>query len=393
MLKFIFCILFAFDSYSSYNFTKDFTLKRVDMKDLAAKISQDVFRAPGWKKTVTHQGRSYEISYAFDADLTNYVKKLMRRYPSAYSSAVVIENKTGNILTAIDYNRAERKFGKSLTFSSTHPAASIFKVITAANLLESGRVDLNTPFLYSGRSSTLYKYQLKNKKSRWTRHIDFGRAFALSNNVVFGKAAIANLSHSQLQRMANRFGFNQNVTSILKTGNSKLLQEDDEYRLAELASGFNRQTLISPVHGATIASVVANNGVLKTANVISSIKDAATGRSLWQGNSKIKRVASPETSKKLQEMMYLTVNRGTARGAYRKWLRKNSEYRVGGKTGSITGGVPFGKRDWFVAFAAPDSNLEDGISICVMIVNNEKWYIKSTLFAQKVIDYYFSRKG
>ena len=90
--------------------------------------------------------------------------------------------------------------------------------------------------------------------------------------------------------------------------------------------------------------------------------------------------------------MGLTVSRGTARGAFRRWLRRNSNFTLGGKTGSITGGLPYGKRDWFVSYASPTEKLEDGISICVMIVNVEKWYIKSTVFTREIIDYYYGRK-
>lgn len=393
MHRLILLLLFISHAQAGYNFAKDFSLKKVNLEKLAQKITHEIFKEKDWPSKITYEERQYEIYYRLNEDLTNYIKKLMRRYPSAYSSVVVIENKTGNILSAIDYDRSRKSYGKNITFSSTHPAASIFKVVTAANLLESGKVDIDTPFKFSGKSSTLYKYQLKNKVNKWTREIDFSKAFAMSNNVVFGKAAINNSSYEDINNMAGKFGFNSKVTSLLEIGKSKLFQDYDEYGLAELASGFNRQTMISPVHGASIASVVANKGMFKSANVITKIRDVKTGRIIWRGENDTKRVLSQETSSKLQEMMTLTVKRGTARGAFRKWFRRNPEFNVGGKTGSITGGLPHGKRDWFIAYASPTDSLEDGISICVMIVNIEKWYIKSTVFAQKVIDYYFTNKG
>ena len=360
---------------------------------MAARITHEVFASDQWPDEIEYEGRTYLLKYRFDKDLTDRIKLLMRRYPSDYTSVVVIDNKTGSILSAIDYDKKLRKYGKNITFSSTHPAASIFKVVTAANLLEEGKVDIDTPFVYNGRSSTLYKSQLRPRQpNKWTRHIDFGKAFALSNNVVFGKAAINNSSYEGLNRMAYKFGFNENVTSILQIGNSKLFQDDDEYGLAELATGFNRQTMISPVHGATIASVIANGGQMRSASVVTEIKDAVTGRVVWQNSPKSEQVLSAQTAEKLQEMMGLTVSRGTARGAFRRWLRRNSNFTLGGKTGSITGGLPYGKRDWFVSYASPTEKLEDGISICVMIVNVEKWYIKSTVFTREIIDYYYGRK-
>ena len=45
-------------------------------------------------------------------------------------------------------------------------------------------------------------------------------------------------------------------------GQSRIFNDDSSYGLAELASGFNKGTMMSPVHGAIIASVIANGGVL-----------------------------------------------------------------------------------------------------------------------------------
>jgi hypothetical protein len=84
------------------------------------------------------------------------------------------------------------------------------------------------------------------------------------------------------------------------------------------------------------------------------------------------------------------VNRGTARGAFRR-MRKSLKDNliIGGKTGSITGGEPFGKRDWFVSYARPKNGKDQGISIAVMIVNIKKWYIKSPYLAKNIIQYYY----
>ena len=386
-------LLMSSQVFAGYNFAKDFSLKRVNLERMAGRITHEVFATEHWPEEIEYDGRKYQLKYGFDVDLTAHIKKLMRRYPSDYTSVVIIDNKTGSILSAVDYDKKQKKYGKNITFSSTHPAASVFKVVTAANLIEDGKVDTDTPFRYNGRSSTLYKSQLKAREpNRWTRKIDFAKAFAMSNNVVFGKAAINNSSYEDINKMAYKFGFNENVTSILKIGNSKLFTDDDEYGLAELASGFNRKTMISPVHGATIASIIANNGQMRSASVITEIKDASTGRVVWENTTNSDQVLSLHTAEKLQELMGMTVSRGTARGAFRRWLRRNKGFTLGGKTGSITGGLPYGKRDWFVSYASPTEDLSEGISICVMIVNVEKWYIKSTVFTREIIDYYYGRK-
>ena len=64
---------------------------------------------------------------------------------------------------------------------------------------------------------------------------------------------------------------------------------------------------------------------------------------------------------------------------------------IGGKTGTITGGIPYGKRDWFISYAKKSDQEEDrGISVAVMIVNLEKWYVKSTVLAKDIIQHYYS---
>ena len=74
-----------------------------------------------------------------------------------------------------------------------------------------------------------------------------------------------------------------------------------------------------------------------------------------------------------------------------KRKRVLNSLNIGGKTGTITGGLPYGKRDWFVSYAIPKNNFDKGISLCVMIVNVKKWYIKSPVLAKNIIEYYYSR--
>lgn len=365
--------MFDFES-----FKKQFTSKTLNSKD--------------WPEKIPYKERDYKVKYTFNEELTKYVKRQLRRYRSDYASVVVIDNNSGKVLTAVDYTRATKEFGKKLSFSTTNPAASIFKVITAADLIENFDVHDDTKFSFNGRSTTLYKYQLKDKKNKWTRSQKFKKAFARSNNVVFGKAAIKKSNIQSIFSTANRFGFNEDIMQVLDFGSSMLFNANTDYNLAELASGFNKGTLISPVHGALIASIVANEGILKKPYVVEEIKDLKTERKVWEPEYILSRAVSKDTVEELQGMMRLTVTNGTARGAFRPYrVRKISNIEVGGKTGSITGGIPYGKRDWFISYAKPkEDETNKGISVCVMIVNVKKWYVKSTYLAKNIIQYYYN---
>lgn len=87
----------------------------------------------------------------------------------------------------------------------------------------------------------------------------------------------------------------------------------------------------------------------------------------------------------------MTIDGGTAKRSFRKM---RSGYRdvleIGGKTGSITGGTPYGKRDWFAAYAIPREKIKGkGISISVMNVNVKRWHVKSSMLAKNIIEYYY----
>lgn len=337
----------------------------------------------------------FKIKYTFNQKLTNYIKKLIRRYRPDFSSVVVIDNQNGHILSAIGHERKKDRFNKNLVFSSTHPSASLFKIITAAELLQNSHIESDSMFSFAGRSNTLYRYQLQRTgRHKWNRYQSLAKAFALSNNVVFGKAAINNLTGNGIYEMAQDFGFNQCLMKELTLDESFLEVPHNQYHLAEIASGFNRSTLISPVHAALLSSIVANEGVMRYPTFISQIiKKQLDGvrKNLWKNITNSKRVFDKKISWDMKKMMEMTVKKGTARSIFRR-MKKNVKraITIGGKTGTITGGKPYGKRDWFTAYAMPkDGDLGSGISVSVMNVNLEKWYVKSTYIAQKIIEYYF----
>ena len=375
---------------ANFNFYKDLSLKPLDMEDFGEKLTHKLFSEEGWPQGLKMENKDLAIEYTLNEQLTDYIKKELRRYRSDYASVVVIDNETGNIISAVDYTRDTKKFGKNLTFSSSNPAASVFKVITAADLIENSNFESDSLFSYAGKSTTLYKYQLKAKKNKWTRSIPLRKAFALSNNVVFGKAAINNTNYTSLANMATKFRFNQENLQVLELGNSTMGVKGGDYKLAELASGFNKETMMSPVHGAIIASIVANGGLFRKPTLIKSVTNLNQDRVVWRPPFELERVLMEDTANSMQELMEMTVKRGTARTAFRKpRSRLISKLKIGGKTGTITGGLPYGRRDWFISYAMPGDSENKGISVCVMIVNVKKWYIKSTVFARKVIEHYY----
>ncbi len=346
-----------------------------------------------WPVMVDFNRKKARIEYSFNSQLDAHIRKLLKQYRSDFATVTVIDNETGEVLAAVGHEGRTNRFDTSLVLSSTHPSASLIKIITAAELIQNTKIKKETEFEFRGRSTTLFKYQLDDSKTnRWDKSQTFETAFAKSNNVIFGKAAINNIGSAKLVKMAENFGFNHSLMLELPFIQSYIGSAADDYRLAELASGFNDETVISPIHAAVMASIIANNGVLRSPRLISRIVESPGGANLWVNSLNERRVISPEAAFEMQEMMNMTIDGGTARKSFRKM---NTGYKnalvIGGKTGSITGGKPFGKRDWFAAYAIPrDIEQGKGISISVMNVNVKKWHVKSTMLAKNVIEYYYN---
>lgn len=243
MLRKIFLVTTILSStfvYANFNFGKDLSFKKFNFESFQAQFSSLVFNSESWPTKVKLEEKEYHVDYTINEKLEDQIKIYLKRYRSDYASVVVIDNNTGKVISAVDYDKKESHYGVSLSFSSTNPAASVFKVITAADLLENTETDINSQFAYNGKSSTLYKYQLKDKTNKWTRTLPLKRAFARSNNVIFGKAAIKNTSATSIMSTANKFGFNNDLLQLLDIGQSRVFLADSEYALAELASGFNK---------------------------------------------------------------------------------------------------------------------------------------------------------
>lgn len=396
MRKIVYLFLLSGNLLANLNFGKDFTFTKVSSDDIRSSLTEEILGQNEFVKNLDVNGVDYSVDYVIDEALNAKIKRIIRSYRSDYTAVAVIDNNTGAVIALTDYTKKGNQFGINLALSNTHPAASVFKMITAADLLENKNIDVSneSSFSFHGRGVTLYKNQLKKKKSRWSRSIKLKKAFAYSNNVVFGKAAIYNSTFSSIKRTSSKFGFDETVVQFIDVPKSHILKANNQYQLAELASGFNKETSISPLHAAAMTSIIVNDGVEKKPYIINSIKDNRIEKDIWTPQYGLERALSKETARSLREMMRLTVNRGTAKRTFqkRKLNKKLRSLEIGGKTGSITGGIPYGKRDWFVSYAKPKDDLDDlGISVAVMIINQKKWYIKSPVIARDIMKYYYTQ--
>ncbi|MGZ3692088.1 MAG: penicillin-binding transpeptidase domain-containing protein, partial [Pseudobdellovibrio sp.] len=196
----------------------------------------------------------FKVNYTLNEEMQNYANQLLTSYKPDYAAIVLMNARTGEILTLNSFER-QKHYGTNLALKATYPAASIFKVITAATAIDKAGVNPNMKIAYNGGNYTLYKKNvLSDRVNRWTKFITIKEAFARSINTAFGRLSLEKLEPVDIADYAQRFLFNQDLPTDFHVDRSLAsIPTEKGYELTEVASGYNRFNTLSPVHGALLA--------------------------------------------------------------------------------------------------------------------------------------------
>ncbi len=303
--------------------------------------------------------------------LQQQMEKLLRMYRPVGAAVVALDPKTGKVLALAEYGE-----GKALR--PLYPAASVFKIITGAALLEKG-VSPDSETCYHGGVHRLVGKLLEDKPQLDRRCLSLSMALAKSANVVFAKMAVKHLDADDLRRSAEQFLFNRPIFDQ-PVEQSKAQIPDNGLDFAKSAAGFG-EVKLSPMHAALIAAAVGNGGVAMEPSMIDSID----GVSVEPTGSM--RLLNEETAGALRDMMKLTVSQGTATSSFRDRRRNPlGEIEVAGKTGSLSEyGHPFKDYSWFVGFAPAG---DPKIAVAAVVVNGRKWRVHAPYVAREALKAY-----
>src|SRR5260221_7005039 len=190
------------------------------------------------------------------------------------------------------------------------PAASVFKVITSAALIESAGLSGSTEQCYHGGKSLILAEELEDdpKRDKWCTTM--GMALGRSINVVFGRLAQKHLKPAELTAMAGAFGFGSSLPFPVANDPPKIEMPEDRVEFARAAAGFWHTTL-SPLAAASLAQTVANGGVALEPRIVERV--LAGKEKIWEDRRPPRvlcRAVRPETSAELRKMMIQTVASG-----------------------------------------------------------------------------------
>ena len=313
-----------------------------------------------------------------DPALQAQLVQTLARNSVPWGVTVLIEPGTGRVLAMAEHSRTEPgRTGLALT--PLAPAASLFKLVTAAALLEQG-VSPGEEVCFHGGSHRLQPKLLSDDPRRDRRCLTLGNAFGKSVNVVFAKLAGRGLDAAALGDMASRFLFNAVIPFVRPVGVSPAHIDADPFALANTAAGFGPVRL-SPLHAALLAAIVANGGTFVPPSLVDRVEGAPA-----PALAASRQVVPASVAAALVEMMRTTVTEGTARKAFRRASGALRGVEVAGKTGSLSDKDPFRDYSWFVGFAPVD---HPRVAVATVIVNERLWRVRAPAVAREALEAYF----
>jgi len=341
---------------------------------------------PQGEALVSDLGEGKTAVLTLHPGLQRHASDVLDRYEVPFASLVAVEPATGRVLSYVSHSSANPD-ASDLALDPTPPTASVFKIISAAALVDRG-VRPEERVCYHGGFSRLRNADLADT-ARDNRCSTLAEAVGSSINTVFAKLSTRNLDTPTLERYAAAFGFGHALPFDVRTRPSPAEvpdHESDRLEFARTSAGFWHMHM-SPLHGALVAATFANEGRMPRAAIVDHVTDAE-GEVLLRHEPEIFRAVIPRhTARTVGQMMELTVTRGTARrtfhdGAGRPFL---PGIRVAGKTGTLSGSDPYRGYTWWVGFAPAD---RPTIALAALVVNTPRWRIKASYLAREALRYY-----
>jgi cell division protein FtsI/penicillin-binding protein 2 len=316
-----------------------------------------------------------------DARLQEKLERSLSTYRVPWGATVLLEAGSGRVLALAEFSQAEPG-RKGLPLAALAPAASIFKIVTAAALLERG-VGAESPVCYHGGRRRLQPRLLADDPRRDRRCVSLAQAFGHSTNVVFAKLADRDLDAEALRAAAERFLFNVPIAFARAVEPSPANVPDDPFGLANAAAGFG-DVKLSPLHAALVASVVANGGLLVPPVLVDEVEGAPLPEppAPW-------RVVDEAVAAELAGMMRNTVTEGTARRVFRRAAAELRGVTVAGKTGSLAEPNPYRDYSWFVGYAPAE---KPEVVVATVMVNGRLWHARAPTVAKEALAAFFATR-
>ena len=220
---------------------------------------------------------------------------------------------------------------KNKTITELYYPGSVFKVITAAMGVDSGKATYYTTLNCSGAYSVAKQtYHCAGRKAHGAQNL--AEALRNSCNIYFIQLG-QRVGSSLFYDYFDAFGFTER-TGVDLPNETSFMQYYSKSRLGEVelaSSAFGQAMAVTPLQVCTAVSAAVNGGYLVTPHVVDKITDQ-NGNVVQEIGTNIRRqVISESASETIRQIMEFEVGDGTQGGGGNAYV---AGYRIGGKSGT-----------------------------------------------------------
>ena len=357
----------------------------------------------------TVEGRAVTLSIdaQFQKFVYNLVKNETRRAGASRGSAVVLNSKTGEVLSLVSIPSFDNNlFAKGIdsteylhllsnvdkpllnrAIGSSYPPGSTFKLISSAAGLETGVITPSSKIEDTGfikLGNQIFRNWLWIESKRTEGSINVVRALARSTDTFFFRLGQL-MGEEQLQKHAKIFGLGSltgielqaEVSGLVPTQEWKIKTKGEPWYPGEtlnLSIG-QGDLLTTPLQISVVSAVFANGGKLLRPTILKVDKPEITKENFLK----------QETIDTVKKGMYAntTGDGGVA------WLFGDTKYKSGGKTGTSESGQE-APHAWYTAYA-PHPEAE--IVVTVMIEHAGHGSEVSAPMVKKIFDWWFKNRN
>ncbi|MEG4395216.1 penicillin-binding protein 2 [Microcoleus sp. BROC3] len=287
------------------------------------------------------------------------LKEKMKQQEAKRGTVIVMDARNGELLSVVaepsydpnQYFNFDLSRYKNWAVTDVYEPGSTFKAINVAIALEAGAVKPNTVFNDEGRIyMDVWTIQNSDYKSAGARGPSTVTEILKHSSNVGMVHVMRSMKASLYYQALEKLGLGQTagtdlpfeVTSQLKN-REQFINSPVEVATTAFGQGFS----ITPMQLVQLNGALANGGKLVTPHVVRGLFDRE-GQAYWKLPRAVpKQVFSPETTKKVLDMMETVVDGGTGKAA------QIPGYRIAGKTGTAqkaNGGGGYSKNAIITSF-------------------------------------------
>ncbi len=315
-----------------------------ELKGKPGTVLQDLTTSGNWaavgKQEITQATDGDSLVLTIDRNVQyeaeNLLKSAIEKYQADSGSAVVMDPKTGKVLAMADYptfnpNDYSQVSNMSdyinSTVSDAYEPGSIFKAITMAAGLDSGKITPDTTYTDTG-AVHIDGYTIKNAllKAYGVQTMTQVLELSLNTGAIFAEQQIGN---QNFLNYVKRFGFGAKTGIDLPGESAGNLSNLDNVnsKIDYYTASFGQGITITPIQLVTAYSAIANGGELMKPQIVDKIIHPDGSAETIQPQP-VRRVISEKAAQEAAQMLRAVVTKGDG------GLADVPGYQVVGKTGT-----------------------------------------------------------